>query len=842
MIPLYFEGCETSNYDDSQTDGALATTGWFMDANGTKVGDTFPTRLARDHLIRSWSDTWFSTGGSLWHEPTGLWSNYPTNAGATLNSPVCYKLSTYQQFLDDENRGYDYADEHPQTPALCIQQPNLYLGPSEPCSMDPSDPCRAIRPPRVLETLDEGSLRVFRHEIESCIDSNGGNLEGTLAPWMGLAHEVGATSKFMRDLLCMYRSHKVPEIVGFTGLSFDPTGSVASRNVSAGEWQDTQRVFDEVYSPWIADYSRALGTIPTSDSVTVVPDKLEYVLKSSGVTAQTVDLGSVLSSGKQMTVLEVDFKGLVNSENKGYFSTHHTDSVTPDMAYGYLVNLECSIVPPASGFTGGAYGQVQVYDWLAHDFVDVRVIDSVEDESEVLSGPRPRGAGGTTYGFYAGTAKTIRMSLDVRSPVNALGYPTREYVSTASTDGFDRGMMRLRFKHVGNNAQESFVSKYDLVQVAPFTFTRTPSINGGPQATHKLPVSGGLVTGPSGYGGGPSYGYTPYSYEPVDLVNFPHAPEYYANSTIARFGGPMSLWEPSYLDTVTCTPIHYSDWHYHVEGPASLGHLGQWPTGYDADSETIADTRLVTSRFNLPADALDSEGKVVKRKQQASAHFTLPIWTDAPDEATAGVAAQPYQVWYWITRSIQWANVTEGVDVQISRDPSDLNREVVISSRATEPFQAGYYALTLNLTPPAASGEQYAAYCSGTPEAPGAVLRSNATVLKWDENLEDFVSMPVVQYNFRIYPDCNDDGLIDSYEAQCNFYNGSDCPADVDDGSGTGTLDAGVDINDLLYFLAQFELGLSGADLDNGMGTGMPDQAVDINDLLFFLAHFELGC
>lgn len=69
------------------------------------------------------------------------------------------------------------------------------------------------------------------------------------------------------------------------------------------------------------------------------------------------------------------------------------------------------------------------------------------------------------------------------------------------------------------------------------------------------------------------------------------------------------------------------------------------------------------------------------------------------------------------------------------------------------------------------------------------------------------------------------------------------CPADLDNGSGTGTPDDGVDINDLLYFLAAFEAGTAaGADLDNGSGTGTPDGGVDINDLLFFLSHFEAGC
>jgi|GEM_PF-1107392 len=68
------------------------------------------------------------------------------------------------------------------------------------------------------------------------------------------------------------------------------------------------------------------------------------------------------------------------------------------------------------------------------------------------------------------------------------------------------------------------------------------------------------------------------------------------------------------------------------------------------------------------------------------------------------------------------------------------------------------------------------------------------------------------------------------------------CPADLDNGSGTGTPDGGIDINDLLYFLNKFEAGAIDADLDNGSGLGVPDGGIDINDLLFFLSHFEAGC
>lgn len=68
------------------------------------------------------------------------------------------------------------------------------------------------------------------------------------------------------------------------------------------------------------------------------------------------------------------------------------------------------------------------------------------------------------------------------------------------------------------------------------------------------------------------------------------------------------------------------------------------------------------------------------------------------------------------------------------------------------------------------------------------------------------------------------------------------CPADVDDGTGTGAHDGGIDINDLLFFLAMFEAGDVAADLDDGSGTGNPDGAVTIEDLLFFLGHYEAGC
>jgi hypothetical protein len=68
------------------------------------------------------------------------------------------------------------------------------------------------------------------------------------------------------------------------------------------------------------------------------------------------------------------------------------------------------------------------------------------------------------------------------------------------------------------------------------------------------------------------------------------------------------------------------------------------------------------------------------------------------------------------------------------------------------------------------------------------------------------------------------------------------CPADYDDGSGTGTPDNGVTIDDLLYYLGLFEAGDADADLDDGSSTGTPDGGVTIDDLIYYLTRFEGGC
>jgi hypothetical protein len=68
------------------------------------------------------------------------------------------------------------------------------------------------------------------------------------------------------------------------------------------------------------------------------------------------------------------------------------------------------------------------------------------------------------------------------------------------------------------------------------------------------------------------------------------------------------------------------------------------------------------------------------------------------------------------------------------------------------------------------------------------------------------------------------------------------CPADLDDGTASGTPDGGVTIDDLLFFLDLFANGDPRADLDDGTFTNTPDAGVTIDDLLYYLERFANGC
>ncbi|QQS08465.1 MAG: hypothetical protein IPK69_10775 [Phycisphaerales bacterium] len=68
------------------------------------------------------------------------------------------------------------------------------------------------------------------------------------------------------------------------------------------------------------------------------------------------------------------------------------------------------------------------------------------------------------------------------------------------------------------------------------------------------------------------------------------------------------------------------------------------------------------------------------------------------------------------------------------------------------------------------------------------------------------------------------------------------CATDIDDGSGTGTPDGGVTIDDLLYYIQLFREGSSLADVtDDGLQCH-GDGAVTIDDLLWYINALHGSC
>ncbi len=815
VVPTFWSTCKVLNYEDGRADGVLDTTGWYIDSDGTKAGTAYPTREPSKYLVRGRQSSFSKLAGKYWDEPTGeTWDVYSTINATTISSPVLYKMGNKNFFLDWCGNGYGTysstcAGSVVGAPVNCAQQPNVYLS-------------RSLGSDAVLETRDETSIRFHRHMMESFINSGTGENQNDVVPWVALAHDVRTTPKYLRSVLGMTRSHDIQEIVGFTGKNVENNDD---RPLTVKGWKETQAILDQVYASWVSDYDVLDGDEAPDvgeTTITMDPSKLEYVLRDNGHPRQVVIESEVLAleggRNRSTTTLDVEFSGLYDTvSGKKYPSVYPASPVAGDTAYAYAVTLECQL--EAGVLKNNAFGTVQVYDWLTQDWIQIYINDSVQDEfahfdeSNQLVLDDPRYAGGHFYTFNTDD-RSVRITFDVIPACSRANSPVRSFVSTGAEPGSPpAGKMRLRLTHQANDSTE-FTSKYDLVQVAPYPFSQW---NG----TGSLPL--GVVLEVEGT---EDRQYVDYDYIQLAPAEYLYSARF-VDSLVEDCGEQFDVGV-AYLLKNKSTPPHSdeegNEWFYEDDHILD-SETGLWlPAGYDAAAETAAsrNTRLVSSWFNK-----DPLNPTAPTRQWAVARFSLPVWTDAPD--TSPLAVQPYTVWYWLYVNEvwqEWQNVTAGMQVEISRDPDDRINTVVVRCASNAAFQAGYYALVLNTVPPSESGDPYAVYSGGTFTTPGPAVIANRP------------TDGVLQYNFRIYPDCDGGGVIDDYDARCD----TACDADVDNGSFTGEPDNNVDINDLLYFLACFEGGAAHANLDDGSGTGTPDSGVDISDLLYFLAQFELGC
>ena len=825
-----YPGCTTANYDSVRMDGvqpttsggqAIPNTGWYLGSDDTHTlvngVDVFPARIPKNTLPRGRILEWYIDGSRFWKETTGVWDVTRQYTGGDMNAPVLYHLSRTQQWHTPNQWPWPgelgYGVDSAGHPIPCHQQPNLYVGSHLPPNFQYPD--RRV----VLETLQESSMRIFRTRMDACIDSNGGHHEDTLAPWVyaaGIEIPDAASDMFTRRELSMLRAYNVPEVQLFQWKNMDP-GSPVTRPEGVVAWAKTQKIIDQVYAPRVSNYSGASSSPPYSVAPAPNSDdlsRLEFTLKDASGSPRIVDLASfdnhtsTAPATYAYTSLQVDFSGLQD------YSTQVTSN-QPLSGNGYQVVVEGRSVPiyPATNATG-LTTSIAAFNWKNSSWQWIRMVDPVEDDLPQAVPPRFSDSIAAATWTADGS---FRITCDLRANVSGTNGP--EYVAkdvgAVAPDGTLRLLIVQRRPLLAgqsgggsppNDQAWRFGSMYDLVQVVPFPYVAPPPPPyAGPR--HPGEVFGNPPSGPD------------------------YSSLYTANPTIP--GSATTIFEASKLDAAGSTPVHYVDWHANFEaGP------GRWPQFCPSEhAQESRNTRLLNTTFSLPASDTN--------RQYATARFTAPIWTDAPLQTDPSL--QPYAVWLYFvfddggTQVWQWRDVTDAMDVQISRDPQAVSSSVVISSDATQTLPAGYYALVLNITrplgDPAVTGEPYAVYCSGSLANPGQVPKFNAYGYDPFGNL-----VPIVQYNFRLYPDCDDSGCIDTADQQCNMTGLTICPADLDNGFGVGVHDGGVDINDLLYFLEHFEIGDFHADLDNGTGTGTIDGGVDINDLLFFLNHFEMGC
>ncbi len=275
------------------------------------------------------------------------------------------------------------------------------------------------------------------------------------------------------------------------------------------------------------------------------------------------------------------------------------------------------------------------------------------------------------------------------------------------------------------------------------------------------------------------------------------------------------------------------------DGPVTIGTspLTQSVTGvYDASSSTVGGGAVGLVPYHLYASdcfprhddnwlistsepyIMNSELNGTRPDPNGGFLPKVPVKMSFYGPIAPSSTSPPVRVWIWL-HNTYWMDVTDHCDVSIS------GRSISISAASGHTLSAGYYAALAQTSP----GPD-ALVCLGTfASTPPSVA----------PNTLDASGNPVAQYNFYVFPDCDSNGVVDS--AESGQYCGP-CVADCDDGTGTGTPDGGVTIDDLLYYYAEFQNGSIFADIDDGSGTGVTDGGVTIDDLLYYLTRFYAGC
>jgi len=180
------------------------------------------------------------------------------------------------------------------------------------------------------ETPWDASIRLFRHNIEACVDSFGGNHQSEVTPWVNLPAQVPGdpndnyfSKDQSREILAMLRTKGISEFIVWNG----STGNTIAN------WNDMADIVDQV---WASDVT-SLNSISTNND------------KVARIDGTTFDVQSVSQGGGG------PFGGGFDESN--VYVDVNTSFATPPAA----LNIEFAASLSVSGFSTAGY--VYVFNW-----------------------------------------------------------------------------------------------------------------------------------------------------------------------------------------------------------------------------------------------------------------------------------------------------------------------------------------------------------------------------------------------------------------------------------------------------------------------------------------------
>jgi hypothetical protein len=426
VLEAAWPGVRYGNYDSARYDGKIDTTSWFDDPDPAvfvprnTLPRVFIERAPGGSGLPPLTRHNASSGGIF----ESVWAGVTDWSSGTACSPELYRLN------DAQFRGY--IDGEPVPGLHGHRLPNWYRGPGG-----------------VDEALDDTTLRLDRHTVESIINSDGGKAS-RLAPWTAqfsgselvddpIAYYQEETPQ--RRLIAMLRGKNVSEIIHWTA-------TTGTNDAQRHAWEHTASLMRRLYAASVIDVQVILGAY--LGVIVPEPAMLEYTLRTPQGEDYTLDI--IATGFSNQTIMQVKLDGL------------HPSTLPP--------------IPEANlcGSPGGPPGQPPTYAFE----VLFEVAESWHLGSVSVQAYRyPQSPSEQGYFAWVGAAHvSYTPDGSLRGIVTV---PSSAFVNS-------QGVMVLRFVCNGNG-MGAVSSRFDLVQVIP-VYACPSALSGDPIDPSDVDASG----------------------------------------------------------------------------------------------------------------------------------------------------------------------------------------------------------------------------------------------------------------------------------------------------------------------------------------------------------------